>query len=103
MKQDKLTGMYYDDAMAAPLMLENKNVEDMDMLILGMGTGTYATQCRKYLGNVNVEGVEIDEKITKLSRQYFSLDENVPVTTYDGGVMIDDAEFAKHVIKEIGM
>lgn len=43
MKQDKLTGMYYDDAMAAPLMLENKNVEDMDMLILGMGTGTYAT------------------------------------------------------------
>lgn len=43
-------------------------------LLIGMGTGTYATQCRKYLGNVNVEGVEID-----------------------------DAEFAKHVIKEIGM
>ena len=72
-------------------------------LLIGMGTGNYATQCRKYLGNVNVEGVEIDEKITKLSRQYFSLDENVPVTTYEGGVMIDDAEFAKHVIKEIGM
>lgn len=28
---------------------------------------------------------------------------DVLVTTYDGGVMIDDAEFAKHVIKEIGM
>lgn len=50
MKQDKLTGTYYDDAMAVPLMLENKNVEDMDVLILGMGTGTYATQCRKYRG-----------------------------------------------------
>lgn len=72
-------------------------------LLIGMGTGTYATQCSKYLGNVNVEGVEIDEKITKLSRQYFSFAENVPVTTYEGGVMIDDAEFAKHVIKEIGM
>lgn len=50
MKQDKLTGTYYDDAMAVPLMLENKNVEDMDVLILGMGTGTYATQFRKYRG-----------------------------------------------------
>ena len=33
MKQDKLTGTYYDDAMAVPLMLENKNVEDMDNVI----------------------------------------------------------------------
>ena len=55
------------------------------------------------IGDINVEGVEIDKKITKLSGQYFSLAENVPVTTYDGGVMIDDAEFAKHVIKDIGM
>lgn len=50
MKQDRLTGMYYDYAMAAPLMLADKNPSDMDVLILGMGTGTYATQCRKYLG-----------------------------------------------------
>lgn len=84
MKQDRLTGMYYDYAMAAPLMLADKNPSDMDVLILGMGTGTYATQCRKYLGDMNVEGVEIDEKITQLSRKYFSLSEDVPVTTYDG-------------------
>lgn len=45
MKQDRLTGMYYDYAMAAPLMLADKNPSDMDVLILGMGTGTYATQC----------------------------------------------------------
>ena len=70
--------------MAAPLMLADKNPSDMDVLILGMGTGTYATQCRKYLGDMNVEGVEIDEKITQLSRKYFSLSEDVPVTTYDG-------------------
>lgn len=76
--------MYYDYAMAAPLMLADKKPSDMDVLILGMGTGTYATQCRKYLGDMNVEGVEIDEKITQLSRKYFSLSEDVPVTTYDG-------------------
>lgn len=84
MKQDRLTGMYYDYAMAAPLMLAEKKPSDMEVLILGMGTGTYATQCRKYLGDMNVEGVEIDEKITQLSRKYFSLSEDVPVTTYDG-------------------
>ena len=71
MKEGGLTGMYYDYAMAAPLMVPDKPVEDMDVLILGMGTGTYATQCRKYFGDMNIEGVEIDEKITELSREYF--------------------------------
>ena len=84
MKEGGLTGMYYDYAMAAPLMVPDKPVEDMDVLILGMGTGTYATQCRKYFGDMNIEGVEIDEKITELSREYFSLPEDVKVTTYDG-------------------
>ena len=59
MKQDELTGMYYDYAMAAPLMLKDKAADQMDVLILGMGTGTYATQCRKYFGDMNIEGVEI--------------------------------------------
>lgn len=86
MKQDRLTGMYYDYAMAAPLMLADKKPSDMDVLILGMGTGTYATQCRKYLGDMNVEGVEIDEKITQLSRKYFSLSEDVSVTSVSDGL-----------------
>ena len=98
MKQDELTGMYYDYAMAAPLMLKNKEISDMDVLILGMGTGTYATQCRKYFGDMNVEGVEIDEKITKLSRQYFSLSEDVPVTTYDGRAFLNASDKKYDVI-----
>ena len=89
MKQDELTGMYYDYAMAAPLMTGEKNVSDMDVLILGMGTGTYATQCNKYFGNMNIEGVEIDEKITQLSRKYFSLSDDIPVTTYDGRAFLN--------------
>lgn len=84
MKEKGLTGVYYDYAMAAPLMIPEKKTEDMDVLILGMGTGTYATQCRKYFGDMNMEGVEIDEKITDLSRKYFSLPDDVKVTTYDG-------------------
>ena len=80
MKEDGLTGMYYDYAMAAPLMVPEKNTDEMDVLILGMGTGTYATQCKKYFGNMNMDGMEIDEKITDLSRKYFSLPNNVNVS-----------------------
>lgn len=89
MKQDELTGMYYDYAMAAPLMMENKPMSDRNVLILGMGTGTYATQCRKYFGDMQIEGVEIDEKITQLSRKYFELSEDVPVITYDGRAFLN--------------
>lgn len=76
MKQDELTGMYYDYAMAAPLMLKDKAADQMDVLILGMGTGTYATQCRKY----------------------FSLSEDVPVTTYDGRAFLNASQKAYDVI-----
>lgn len=79
-KTDSLTGMYYDYALAAPMMAEKAD----SVLILGMGTGTYATQCRKYFPEMQLEGVEIDEKITGLARDYFALDASVPVTTYDG-------------------
>ena len=33
---------------------------------------------------MQMEGVEIDKKITDLSRKYFSLPDDVKVTTYDG-------------------
>lgn len=98
MKQDELTGLYYDYAMAAPLMLQGKKASDMDVLILGMGTGTYATQCKKYFGDMNIEGVEIDEKITKLSRKYFSLSDEVPVTTYDGRAFLNATDKKYDVI-----
>lgn len=84
MKEDGLTGMYYDYALAAPLMADAPNKEKTEVLILGMGTGTYAHQCRKYFDNMTVEGVEIDQKITDLAGIYFDLPEDVRVTTYDG-------------------
>ncbi len=83
MKDDTLTGMYYDYAMAAPLMTDN-SATGSDILVLGMGTGTYATQCSEYFDDVDIEGVEIDEKITDLAYEYFSLSDEVKVTTYDG-------------------
>ena len=92
MKTGNLTGMYYDYALAAPTMAmgyedEGEVVEGTDtpdILILGMGTGTFAVQCEKYFPGCNITGVEIDDKITDLAHEYFDLPENITVYTYDG-------------------
>lgn len=97
-KDDSLTGMYYDYALAAPLMNAAAETEDQDVLILGMGTGTYAMQCRRYFDGIFVEGVEIDEKITGLAREYFALSEEIPVTTYDGRAYLQAADKKYDVI-----
>lgn len=97
-KDESLTGMYYDYALAAPLMAGAKEKEKLDVLILGMGTGTYATQCKRYFDNVQMEGVEIDEKITALAREYFELPEDVRVTTYDGRAYLNAVDKKYDVI-----
>ena len=84
LKDKGLTGMYYDYAMAAPYMSGIHEKDKMNILILGNGTGTYATQCERYFDNVEIDAVEIDQKITDLAEQYFELPADVNVTTYDG-------------------
>ncbi len=83
-KNERLTGMYYDYALAAPVMAEIQQKEKPEILILGMGTGTFAMQCRNYFEEAEIEGVEIDQKITNLAQEYFELPEDIKVATYDG-------------------
>lgn len=97
-KDDSLTGMYYDYALAAPVMAGVGEKEDASILILGMGTGTFARQCRQYFGDVRIEGVEIDQKITDLAGQYFDLPEDITVTTYDGRAYLQAVEDKYDVI-----
>ena len=105
-KEDALTGMYYDYAMAAPVMamanrmgalqrLDSASAEPISILILGMGSGTYYHQCDKYFRGLEMEGVEIDEKITRLAHEYFDLPEDAKVTTYDGRAYLaaDDKKY----------
>ena len=96
MKKGGLTGMYYDYALAAPFMTDKNRGKDI--LILGMGSGTYAKQCMKYLDNANIEGVEIDEKITDLAHKYFELPEDISVTTYDGRAFLNVSDKKYDVI-----
>ena len=98
-KDDGLTGMYYDYALAAPVMAgAGEEDKQTDVLILGMGTGTFATQCRRYFDGIQIAGVEIDEKITALAREYFRLPEDIEVTTYDGRAFLNAVEERYDVI-----
>lgn len=91
MKEQNLTGMYYDYALAAPFMAGIQDKEESNILILGLGTGTYATLCDQYFPNADVEGVEIDQKIADLSRKYFELPESVSVHVDDGRAFLERA------------
>lgn len=83
-KKDTLTNMYYDYALAAPAMADIQDRQNASLLILGMGTGTYAMQCGKYYPYMDISGVEIDRKITRLAREFFNMSDNLKVTEYDG-------------------
>ena len=95
MKDGGLTGMYYDYALAAPVMTEK---EAPRVLVLGNGTGTYAGQCLRYFPGASAEGVEIDGKITRLAGEYFDLSPAVRVTEYDGRAFLQAVDERYDVI-----
>ncbi len=94
----KLTGMYYDYAMAAPFMSGVYEKDRLEVLVLGMGSGTYATQCGRFFDNVFFKGVEIDDKITDLAFTYFELPKDTDVVTYDGRAYLNAADEKYDVI-----
>ncbi len=91
-KEKGLTGMYYDYAMAAPYMAGLNEKEELNILVLGNGSGTFATQCGRYFDNVNIKGVEIDQKITDLAKEYFGLTDDIEVITYDGRAYLNASD-----------
>ena len=98
-KDEGLTGMYYDYAMAAPLMariIEKDSVSSI--LILGNGSGTFATQCTRYFGELKIDAVEIDGKITDLASEHFHLPDSVNVATYDGRAYLNSIKETYDVI-----
>lgn len=80
-EDDTLTGMYYDYLLISPYLVKgNPNI-----LVLGNGTGTYATLLKNYLKiDCNITAVEIDQKIIDLSYEYFHMNEEINVICDDG-------------------
>lgn len=85
-KGDALTGMYYDYALAAPCMagMDGTDNENRSVMILGMGSGTYASYCTRYFPGASVQGAEIDKKIADIATDYFGLPGSVTVAVEDG-------------------
>ena len=76
-----LTGMYYDKLLISPYLVK----ENPKVLVLGNGTGTYATMMKEYLHcECDITAVEIDQKIIDLSYKYFKMSEDVNVVCDDG-------------------
>ncbi|MCI1244561.1 MAG: fused MFS/spermidine synthase [Bacilli bacterium] len=85
---DALTGMYYDVALAAPYYAGIDQTGSADILVLGNGTGTYASLCKNdlYLPyRTAIEGVEIDQKIIDISHEYFGITDEVESVHCDDG------------------
>ncbi len=95
MKDGGLTGMYYDYALAGPVIC---GAEAPRVLVLGNGTGTYARQCLRCFPACTVEGVEIDGRITELAGRYFDLPDEVKVTEYDGRAFLQAVDTQYDVI-----
>ena len=89
-----LSGYYYDYALMSPLFLKDGSTEkSFDVLVLGMGTGTFAKECKYFYPNSNIVGVEIDEKIVDLSRKYFELkEEEATIYVNDGRTFMSSPE-----------
>ena len=84
-KDMSLTGMYYDYCLSATYMANIDIKQDFNVLVLGNGTGTYATLLKHHVPyNTNITGVEIDQKIIDLSYQYFMMPDDVYVVCDDG-------------------
>ncbi len=91
-KDNKLSGMYYDFALAAPQFIKNFRSDDKaELLVLGNGTGTYAKQSKIYYPNIKTDAVEIDPKIVELSKKYFDLkDDEATIYETDGRTFLSD-------------
>ena len=62
-----------------------------DVLLLGMGGGTVANQLQKILG-LNVDAVELDERMISVAKRFFSLSDNINIIIDDARHYIESTE-----------
>lgn len=97
-KNNPLTGLYYDYLLVGPFFIKDTDFnKDFSVLVLGLGTGTFPKQLKYFFPQSRVEGVEIDEKVIDLAKEYFDLhDEEVTVHINDGRVFLQEKAAGKY-------
>lgn len=87
-KQILTQGMYYDFFTVLPYLIDSG--QPKEVLILGLAGGTISRQLDYFFRDeLKIDGVEIDKKVIKIAKQYFSL-ENPSLTVYnqDGRIFL---------------
>lgn len=86
MKQDELTGMYYDYAMAAPLMLKDKAADQMDVPVTTYDGRAFLNASQKAYDVIMVDAYQdITIPFQMSSKEFFAL---VKSHLKDDGVMV---------------
>ncbi|GCE49721.1 spermidine synthase [Thermosporothrix hazakensis] len=86
LKQQPLTGWYWDYFLAAPYFNKGFKPEQLKRVaIVGLAGGTIAKQITQVYGPVAIDGIEIDPAIVEVGRKYFDMNEkNLTVYEQDG-------------------
>lgn len=97
-KNSPLTGLYFDYLLVGPFFLRNVDFDkEFSVLVLGLGTGTFPKQLKYFFPKSRVDGVEIDEKVIGLAKEYFDLrDEEVTIHINDGRVFLKEKTTGKY-------
>lgn len=83
MNVDKPSESYWEYVdLLTKTVVENTNKSNRNALLLGLGGGTLYKQLKQ--NNFNVDVVEIDGRIAKISKEYFGVDKNQHITVDDG-------------------
>ncbi|MCF0117109.1 MAG: fused MFS/spermidine synthase, partial [Bacilli bacterium] len=93
---EDFSGMYFEYALTSPYLVDKD--EPLDICILGLCTGTFASKCYQFFPNCNIDGVEIDGKIVDVAYKYFNLSSKVNVYINDGRSFIDHTDKKYDVI-----
>jgi predicted membrane-bound spermidine synthase len=86
-----LTGGEWDMFLTVPPLLDRP---PRTMLVIGNAGGTTARAFGELYPDVQIDGVEIDSKVTEVGRRYFGLDDNprLHVITADGRPYLDSTD-----------
>ena len=97
-KDGALSGYYYEYALTAPLFRKDVALDKpLDVLVLGLGTGTFSKQLKKYYPQSHSDAVEIDAKIAELARTHFNLQpEEADVFINDGRMFLDTPDCGQY-------
>lgn len=86
-----LTGSYFDYYNLLPYL--DGNNKKQDILVIGLAGGTISSQLNHFFAqdyDLEIDGVEIDDKLIDVARKYFNLDnDSLTVHNMDGRIYLD--------------